>query len=42
MSEEIHMEGDPTSYKEVMISSHSTKWHEGMEDEMRSMITNQV
>jgi hypothetical protein len=36
------MEGDPTSYEEAMRSSHSSKWHEAMEDEMRSMSTNQV
>jgi hypothetical protein len=41
-SEEIHMEGDPTSYEEAMRSLHSFKWHEAMEDEMRSMIANQV
>jgi hypothetical protein len=32
-SEEIHMEGDPTSYKEVMRSPHSSTWREAMEDE---------
>jgi hypothetical protein len=42
MSEEIHIEGDPTSYKEAMRSPHSSKWREGMEDEMRSMSANQV
>ena len=41
-SEEIHMEGDPTSYEEAMRSSHSSKWYEAMEDEMRSMNANQV
>jgi hypothetical protein len=42
MSEEIHMEGDPTSYEESMRSPHSSKWHEAIEDEMRSMSANQV
>jgi hypothetical protein len=41
-SEEIYMEGDPTSYEEAMRSPHSSKWCEAMEDEMRSMSTNQV
>jgi hypothetical protein len=41
-SEEIHMEGDPTSYEEAMRSPHSFKWREAMEDEMRSMSANQV
>jgi hypothetical protein len=42
MSEEIHMEGDPTLYKEAIRSPHSSKWREAMEDEMRSMSANQV
>jgi hypothetical protein len=41
-SEEIHMEGDPTSYEEVMRNPHSSKWREAMKDEMRSMSANQV
>jgi hypothetical protein len=41
-SEEIHMEGDLTSYEEAMRSSHSSKWRESMEDEMRSISVNQV
>jgi hypothetical protein len=41
-SEEIHMERDPTSYEEAMRSPHSSKWREAMEDEVRSMNTNQV
>jgi hypothetical protein len=41
-SEEIHMEGDPTSYEEAMRSHHSSKWCEAMEDEMRSISANQV
>jgi hypothetical protein len=35
-SEEIYMEGDPTSYEEAMRSPHSSKWRESIEDEMRS------
>jgi hypothetical protein len=42
MSEEIHMEGDLTSYEEAMRSPHSSKWCEAMEDEMRSVNANQV
>jgi hypothetical protein len=41
-SEEIQMEGDPTSFKEAMISAHSSKWLEAMKDEMRSMSGNKV
>jgi hypothetical protein len=41
-SEEIHMEGDHTSYEEAMRNPHSSKWCEAMEDEMRSMSANQV
>jgi hypothetical protein len=41
-SEEIHIEGDPTSYEEAMRSPHSSKWREAMEDEMRSISANQV
>jgi hypothetical protein len=40
MSEEIYMEGDPTSYEGA--SPHSAKWHEAMEDEMRYMSVNRV
>jgi hypothetical protein len=36
------MEGDPTSFEEVMRSVHSSKWLEAMEDEMRYMSTNKV
>jgi hypothetical protein len=42
VSEEIHMEGDPTSFEEAMRSAHSSKWLEVMEDEMRSMSTTRV
>jgi hypothetical protein len=36
------MEGDPTSYEEAMISSHSSKWLEAMKDEIKSMSSNGV
>ena len=36
------MEGDPTSFEEVMRSAHSSKWLEAMEDEMKSMKINGV
>ena len=36
------MEGDPTSFEEAMRSTHSSKWLEAMQDEMRSMSTNDV
>jgi hypothetical protein len=42
VSEEIQMEGDPTSFEEAMRSAHSSKWLEAMENEMRSMSTNRV
>jgi hypothetical protein len=42
VSEEIQMEGDPTSFEEAMRSAHSSEWLETMEDEMRSMGTNRV
>jgi hypothetical protein len=42
ISEEIQLEGDPTSFEEAMRSAHSSKWLESMEDEMRSMSTNRV
>jgi hypothetical protein len=42
VSEEIQIEGDPTSFEEAMRSAHSSKWPEAMEDEMRSMSTNRV
>jgi hypothetical protein len=42
VSEEIQMEGDPTSFEEAMRSVHSSKWLEAMEDEIRSMSTNRV
>ena len=36
------MEGDPTSYEEAMRSPHSAKWVKAMEDEMKSMSSNNV
>jgi hypothetical protein len=36
------MEGDPVSYEEAMRSAHSSKWLEAMEDEMKSMSSNDV
>jgi hypothetical protein len=42
VSEEIQMEGDPTSFVEAMRSAYSSKWLEAMEDEMRSMSINKV
>jgi hypothetical protein len=42
VSEEIQMEGDPTSFEEAMRSAYSSKWLEAMEDEIRSMSTNRV
>jgi hypothetical protein len=40
--EEFQMEGDPTSFEEVMRNAHSEKWLEAMQDEIRSMSTNDV
>jgi hypothetical protein len=42
VSKEIQMVGDPTPFEEAMRSAHSSKWHEAMEDEMKSMSTNRV
>jgi flagellar motor switch protein FliG len=42
VSEEIQMEGDPTSFEEAIRSAHSSKWLEAMEDEMKFMSTNRV
>jgi hypothetical protein len=38
----IHIEGDPTMNEEAMMSPHSSKWCEAIEDKMRSMSANQV
>ena len=40
--EEFQMKGDPTSFEEAMRSAHSSKWLEVMEDEMKSMKTNDI
>ena len=40
--EEFQMEGDPTSFEEAMRSANSSKWLEAMQDEMRSMSTDDV
>jgi hypothetical protein len=37
-----HMVGDPTSYEEAMRSPRSLKWLDAMEDEMKSMSSNDV
>jgi hypothetical protein len=36
------MEGDPASYEEAMRSAHSSKWLEALEDETKSMSSNDV
>ena len=36
------MEDDPTSFEEAMRSDNSSKWLEAMEDEIKSMSTNEV
>ena len=36
------MDGDPTSFEEAMRSAQSSKWLEAMQDEIRSMSTNEV
>ena len=40
--ENFLMKGDPTSFEEAMRSAHSSKWLKAMQDEMRSMSTNDV
>ena len=40
--EEFQIEGEPTSFEEAMRSTHSSKWLEAMQDEIRSMNTNGV
>jgi hypothetical protein len=42
VSEEIQMEGDPTSFEEAMRSAHSSKWLKAIKDEIRSMSNNRV
>ena len=42
VSEEILMDGDPTSFEKAMRSVYSSKWQEAMEVKMNSMNTNDV
>jgi hypothetical protein len=42
ISEEIQIEGDPTSFEEAMRSAYSFKCLDAMEDEMRSTSINKV
>ena len=42
VSEEIQIEGDPTSFEEAMRSVYSVEWQEAMEVEMHLMNTNDV
>jgi hypothetical protein len=36
------MDGDPTSFEGAMRSDYSLNWQEAMEDEMKSMNTNDI
>jgi len=40
--EEVQMEDEPTSFEEAMRSTEASKWQEAMEDELKSMSTNNV
>jgi hypothetical protein len=42
VSEEIQMEGDPTSFEKAMRNVYSSKWLDAIEDEMRSISINKV
>ena len=42
VSEEIQMEGDPTSFEEFMRSVYSFEWQEAMKIEINQMNTNDV
>jgi hypothetical protein len=42
VSDEIQMEGDPTSFEKAIRSAPSYKWLEAMEDKMRSISVNKV
>ena len=42
VSEEIQIEGDPTSFEEAMRSVYSFEWQEAMEVKINSMNTNDV
>jgi len=39
---ELILDDDPTSYKEAIESEYSSEWLNDMEDEMKSMSTNEV
>jgi hypothetical protein len=39
---DVGIETDPSSFKEVMKSRHSSEWLDAMKDEMKSMSTNDV
>ena len=41
-SKEIQNEGDHTLFEEAMKTANSSKWFAVMEDEMRSISTNEV
>jgi hypothetical protein len=41
-TEEFQMGDDPTSFEEAIRSNHSSKWLKAIEDEMKSMSTNEV
>jgi hypothetical protein len=41
-TEEYQMEDDPTSFEEAIRSDNSSKWLEAMEDEIKSISTNEV
>ncbi|WVZ83632.1 hypothetical protein U9M48_030760 [Paspalum notatum var. saurae] len=42
VSEDMGKADDPTSFKKTMTSVNSSKWFEAMEDELKSMSTNDV
>jgi hypothetical protein len=42
MSEDIDIEGDPTTYEAAMRSANSSKWLSTMKDELESMRKNKV
>jgi hypothetical protein len=41
-TKDVGIETDPSSFKEVMKSRHSSEWLDAMKDEMKSMSTNDV
>ena len=42
MCEDMGMMDDPTSYKQAMMSANAQKWQDAMEDELKSMSSNDV